>query len=348
MPNVSFLLPVHDGARYLAETLDSLLAQDYPDFDILAVDDGSTDATPAILAAYAAEHPRLRILTQPKGGLVEALNNGLGHLECAYVARIDADDICFPNRLSKQLDFMAFTGAAAISSKALHIDEVGNVLGVSGSYGIFNADPDWLPAIEPYLPHPFLFARLEVLEEVGYRHAHLAEDADLCWRLSERWPIAMQGKVLGHYRLHTDSISTRSLNAARVQAWFSQIAALNARRRQAGAEEVAYDVDMATARAAGESWAGLMALHTRQMTPAEAAQVRAGALLKLLDLARWRGYRPTVGDITAAAQAVRQFREMKDGNREEALQLIASTSATDEAGPQHGFSERMRGLLGLR
>lgn len=347
MPSVSFLLPVHNAARYLAETLESLLAQDYADFDILAVDDGSTDESPAILSTYAAGHPKLKILTQPNRGLVDTLNRALSVLDCAYVARIDADDLCFPDRLSKQLDFMAFTGAAAVSGKSLHIDEVGNVLGVAGSYGIFDADPNWLPAIEPYLPHPFLFARLDVLEQVGYRHAHLAEDADLCWRLAEQWPIAMQGAVLGQYRIHTDSISTSSLNSARVQAFFSQLAALNTRRRMAGAEEVAYDVDMSTAKAAADSWDGLMALMASQITGEEATHLRAGAALKLLDVASWRGYKPTAQDVAAAAHAIRSVRMLSEENRTEALKLISNITPDETTSSPRRLGHRMRGLLGL-
>ncbi|MFK7941748.1 MAG: glycosyltransferase family 2 protein [Paracoccaceae bacterium] len=346
MPNVSFLLPVYNGERFLAETLDSLLVQDYPDFDIVAVDDGSSDRTPEVLASYAADHPRIRILTKPNGGLVDALNHGLAQLDCAYVARIDADDICSANRLSLQLDFMAFTGAVAVSGKSLHIDEVGNVLGVSGSHGIFNADANWLPAIEPYLPHPFLFSRLDVLEEVGYRPAHLAEDADLCWRLAERWPIAMQGAVLGHYRIHTDSISTSSLTSARVQAFFSQLAALNARRRATDTDEVPYDVDMVSAKQAADSWDGLMALVAHQIDGDEAIHLRAASALKLLDLARWRGYSPTAGDITEAAHALRRVRELPEENREQAMQLISALPPADDAVPIRGFGDRLRGFLG--
>jgi glycosyltransferase involved in cell wall biosynthesis len=217
MPRVSFLLPVYNGERYLAETLESLLGQDYDDYDIVIVDDGSTDRTARLIDAVGS--PRITYLYKANGGLVDALNFGLERLDCDFVARIDADDICFPTRLSQQLDFIAFTGAAAVSGQSLHIDTAGQVLGLSGTFGIFNADPEWLPAIEPYLPHPFLFARLDVLRDLGYRHAHLAEDADLCWRLAEEWPIAMQTRVLGKYRLHDESVSTRSLHGARVQAY---------------------------------------------------------------------------------------------------------------------------------
>lgn len=326
MPEISFLLPVYNGARFLAETLDSLLAQDHPDFDIVIVDDGSTDATPEIIAQFP--DPRIRTIRQDNAGLVEALNTGLGVLDCTFVARIDADDLCAPDRLTRQRDFIDFTGAAAVSSRSLHIDEVGNILGVAGSYGIFNARADWLPAIEPYLPHPFMFARLDILRGIGgYRQAHLAEDADLCWRLAEDHPIAVQGEVLGRYRLHTNSVSARSLRAGRVQAYYSQIAALNLRRRRAGQPELAYTLSMAEAMARGDDWTALFAIYADHMSHEEALAVRAGSLLKLLDLASWRRYAPLAEDISTAVDALRQVREIDPQNRIEAERLIESSLA---------------------
>lgn len=326
MPEISFLLPVYNGARFLAETLDSLLVQDHPDFDIVIVDDGSTDATPEIIERF--RDPRIRTIRRENGGLVEALNHGLGMLDCAFVARIDADDLCAPDRLTRQRDFIDFTGASAVSSRSLHIDEVGNVLGVAGSYGIFNARADWLPAIEPYLPHPFLLARLDVLREIGgYRHAHLAEDADLCWRLADAVPIAVQGEVLGRYRLHTNSVSARSLRAGRVQAYYSQIAALNTRRRRAGVPELPYAPDLADAMERGDDWHQLFATYADQLDPDEKRHIRAASLLKLLDLASWRRYAPLAEDISAAADALRQIREIDPQNRAEAERLIESSMA---------------------
>ena len=345
MPRVSFLLPVYNGDRFLAETLTCVLAQDFDDYDVLVVDDGSTDGTAEVLADFA--EPKLRVLRRENGGLVAALNQGLEALDCELVARIDADDLCAPNRLSAQIDFMAFTDADAVSSRSLHIDEVGNVLGVSGAYGIFNARAEWLPAIEPYLPHPFMTAKLEVLRGIGgYRQAHLAEDADLCWRLAAGHRIAVQGEVLGRYRLHTNSISARSLRSGRVQALFSQIAALNELRRRASREELPYDISMAEAMAVADDWPGLFALYEGRLSEQEERHLSAAAPLKLLDLATWRQLQLQSEDVVAAAQAVRALPDMDAGNRTEAEKLIADKLANPDARPKRrSLGERLRGLL---
>lgn len=321
MPEISFLLPVFNGERYLAQTVRSLLQQDYDDYDIVIVDDGSTDRSREIIDRFRSD--RIRVLERPNGGLVEALNFGLERLDCDYVARIDADDVCYPHRLREQMAFMAFTSAAAVSARSLHIDEVGNILGVSGSYGIFSADAYALPAMEPYLPHPFMFARLDVMREIGgYRHAHLAEDADISWRLSEKHQIAVHGEVMGKYRLHTDSISAKSIRNGRVQAYFSQVAALNARRREASADEVTYDPSLGRALTAGADWDRLFAFHSEAVSAEEQAHVRAASHLKLLDLARFRSYQPEQDDIDRARAALKALPDLPEEEREPAEALI--------------------------
>ncbi|MEM7742421.1 MAG: glycosyltransferase family 2 protein [Pseudomonadota bacterium] len=332
MPEVSFLLPVHNGARYLSETLESVLSQDHGDFDVLVVDDGSTDSTPKIVEQLGSH--RVRYLAKAHGGLVDALNHGLLHMDCTFVARIDADDICFPQRISSQLDFLTFTGAVAVSSRSLHIDTAGHVLGLSAEHPLFDADPRFLPAKEPYLPHPFLLARLDALQELGYRHAHLAEDADLCWRLAERWPIALQRAVLGKYRLHETSVSARSLASARVQAFFSQLAALNTVRRGDGRKELPYRVSMTAALTAGaQGWDALMALYDADLTGDEATWLHNAALLKLFELASWRNFEPSVADIMTAGQVVRDIVDLGGTNLENARTLLESVCAPGEGAP---------------
>ncbi|MEM7060673.1 MAG: glycosyltransferase family 2 protein [Pseudomonadota bacterium] len=321
MPEISFLMPVHNGARFLAETLESLLTQDHPDYDIIVVDDGSTDESRAIIDRY--DDPRIHVLEQPQGGLVSALNFALPQMDCRYIARIDADDICFPTRLSQQLDFLTFVDAAAVSCRSLHIDEVGNVLDLSVAYQLFEADASSLPALEPYLPHPFLFIRRDVLEEVGgYRHAHLAEDSDLCWRLDERWRIALQRDVLGKYRLHTDSISSRSVRHGRTQAFFSQIAALNSKRRRAGETELPYTLGLSDALEEAGSWDQLFQLYYGYLTDEEVLWLRAAAPLKLLDLAWWRPHQIESDDIERAAKALARVPGLTSEARAEARALI--------------------------
>ncbi len=105
-PHVSVLLPVFNAGATLADALDSLLRQRLQSFEILAVDDGSTDNTPEILTAYAARDARVRPLLQPHTGLVQALNHGLASARGRYIARMDGDDICMPDRLQAQCAFL--------------------------------------------------------------------------------------------------------------------------------------------------------------------------------------------------------------------------------------------------
>ncbi len=107
LPTVSVLLPVHNGADTLPQALHSLSTQTLTDFEILAVDDGSTDGTPDVLAAFQNHDPRLRILPLPRSGLVPALNAGLAQAQGRYIARMDADDICHPDRLRLQTRYLS-------------------------------------------------------------------------------------------------------------------------------------------------------------------------------------------------------------------------------------------------
>lgn len=117
-PDISVLLPVRNGAAHLAEALDSLLAQTDADFEIVAIDDGSTDATPAILAGYADK--RLAVLRNEEGGgLPRALNAGLAAARGALVARHDADDICLPGRLARQAARLSETGSSVCFGRAV-------------------------------------------------------------------------------------------------------------------------------------------------------------------------------------------------------------------------------------
>src|SRR5207302_689224 len=103
-PLISVLLPVRDGARYLREALASVLAQTLADFELLVVDDGSEDETPAILAGVA--DGRLRAIRQDRLGLVAALNRGIEEARAPLLARMDADDVSLPERLERQAAYL--------------------------------------------------------------------------------------------------------------------------------------------------------------------------------------------------------------------------------------------------
>src|SRR5690606_27684846 len=105
-PAVSVLLPVHNGARFLPATLQSLWRQTFTDFEVVAVDDASTDDTPVILAAEG--DARLRVTRNEANlGLVGTLNRGLRLCRGSFVARIDDDDLCEPERLAEQVRYLS-------------------------------------------------------------------------------------------------------------------------------------------------------------------------------------------------------------------------------------------------
>src|SRR5437867_9556704 len=104
VPRVSVLMPVRDGERFVREAVESILGQTFQNFELLIVDDGSTDATPSILLEFT--DPRLVRLRQDRAGLIAALNRGLDLARGEYIARMDADDIALPRRLERQVKFL--------------------------------------------------------------------------------------------------------------------------------------------------------------------------------------------------------------------------------------------------
>ncbi len=209
-PRISVLLPVRDGLPYLEECLESLANQSFRDFEIVAVDDGSTDGSRELLGAWAARDRRFRVLARRPAGLVAALNRGLADCRAPLVARMDADDRCDPRRLELQLAALeADRSLDVVSCLVSHFpdEEVGDG---------FRRYEEWLNAlvehedilrerfIESPLPHPSVLCRRAVLLEVGgYRDVGFPEDYDLWLRLAASGArFAKVPEVLLHWREH--------------------------------------------------------------------------------------------------------------------------------------------------
>lgn len=105
-PPVSVLLPVRDAARWLDEAAASLEAQTFADFEVLAVDDGSSDASPDLLRAWAERDRRVRVVRQEASGIVPALERARALARGTFLARMDADDVAEPERLARQVDLL--------------------------------------------------------------------------------------------------------------------------------------------------------------------------------------------------------------------------------------------------
>ena len=105
-PRISVLMPVYQAERYLEEAVESILAQSFDNFELLALDDGSTDASPDILEALARRDDRIRVRRTEHAGLVSQLNQGLAEARGEFIARMDADDVSHPARFERQLAYL--------------------------------------------------------------------------------------------------------------------------------------------------------------------------------------------------------------------------------------------------
>jgi len=127
MPQISVLMSAYNADRYISETIESVLNQTYSDFEFIIIDDGSTDRTKEIITGY--KDPRILYFYFENAGLSAALNKGLKISKGKYIARIDADDICYPNRFEKQYKFMEDNPSYAVCGSCTDvIDEVGDYI----------------------------------------------------------------------------------------------------------------------------------------------------------------------------------------------------------------------------
>jgi glycosyltransferase involved in cell wall biosynthesis len=233
-PEVSVLMPARDAARWLAEAVESILAQTFASFELLVIDDGSTDDTARLLSRFAERDGRVKVLSGPARGLVAALNEGLAAARAPLIARLDADDIAHPERLAKQVAFLAdHPDVGVVGSWAQEIDSRGRPLGLRAPETCPDRLSRLLARTNP-LVHSSVMARTQLLRDLGgYRCAfEAAEDYDLWLRVADQARLANLSDVLVSYRIHDGSVSGCKLLRQGFSARLARRAAMT--RRQAG------------------------------------------------------------------------------------------------------------------
>ncbi len=190
MPLISILMPVRNEERYLPGALDSLYRQSCTDWELIAVDDGSSDRTAAILAGAASRDSRVIVIRREGGGLVAALNAGLEACRSPLLARFDGDDISHPRRLEQQASYLeAHPETGLVACGFRHFPRSGIKQGMIDYETWQNGLTDHFLIIrdlfvESPFVHPSIMARRSILEEVGgYHDAGWPEDYDLWLRM---------------------------------------------------------------------------------------------------------------------------------------------------------------------
>lgn len=207
-PIVTILMPVYNGALYLREAMDSIFAQSFTEFELLVINDGSTDNTLAILQSYNDE--RLRIITQQNAGVSAALNRGLLEAKGYFIARVDSDDVCATNRLEKQIQFLkTHEDYVLIGSDADYMDKDGEFVFYYQNTGHNNEEIQ-----QRYMEHcPFIhstviFVKSIVLQLGGYdTNAHLFEDYFLWIKLIKLGKVANLPEPLMNIRFNPESVT---------------------------------------------------------------------------------------------------------------------------------------------
>ena len=217
---ISVVMPCRNSERFLRTAVNSLLAQTYPYFELIAIEDGSTDKTGDILREYQARDSRVRLFYHEiSEGVVASLNEGCGKCCGEFIARMDSDDIAAPDRFEKQLRFMTeHPEVSACGSAVALIDENDHILGhrqypqqdVAIRQRLFYANP---------MAHPSVMLRKEHLKQLPYVYDSAwpcVEDYELWFRLSQCGKLCNLPEILLSYRISGQSVKS---NRTRRMLW---------------------------------------------------------------------------------------------------------------------------------
>ena len=215
-PDLSVVMSVYNGEKYLSEAIESVLSQTYRDFEFIIIDDGSTDGSLRILHDYAGRDPRVRVIEQENTGLTVALCRGLDLSGGTYVARMDADDISLPQRFEKQLALLVSRPDLSACTCDVERFSDDGAISTTSKMGV---DPRLIPLYLCFANRieghgQVMFRRSAYDAAGGYDPSfRYAQDYDLWTRLLDVGGFGVVDETLYKFRTGHDSISKRSKSA---------------------------------------------------------------------------------------------------------------------------------------
>jgi glycosyltransferase involved in cell wall biosynthesis len=217
---ISVILPVYNAADFVASAIESILQQTFQDFELIVIDDGSTDNSLEVIHRYLS-NPKVKVIKGEHKGLSCALNLGIAEAQYDWVARMDADDIAMPERFQRQLEATrSLPQVVAWGTYAFYISAKGKKLGLasSGPTSIEDFEGQREEGHLVQLIHPTVILKKEiVLAAGGYRtEFEPVEDLDLFNRMAAYGPILAIPEPMLQYRIHNQSVSMKRFFFQRV------------------------------------------------------------------------------------------------------------------------------------
>lgn len=282
-PLVSVVMPVFNAEKYLPSAVRSILRQDYPNIELIAINDGSSDRSEAVLAKFARDDPRLRVISRENRGVTATLNQGLALARGDLIARMDADDISYPRRLSLQVS--RFQANPRLALCGCHYDTILFDHKISSSEPLDCVTQEELAMLSLFftmLLHPTVMFRRSVIgaEHLTYDDGYpFAEDFELFRRIAREHPVELLRTRQLAYRVHPGSVSATRKSVMR--RTHLRIVEENFHRADlgvsaAGVAEIAEVVSVKTVTRAAKFIRELDGLSTRDASSLRAA-VAAGA-----------------------------------------------------------------------
>ena len=210
-PLVSVVIPAYNASKWIGETLESVLAQDFTDFEVVVVDDGSIDDTAQVVAGYGG---RVCLIRKQKGGVSSARNVGIRAARGEYIAFVDADDLWAKEKLRLQVDLLKRTGLAWVYCDGVAFDDKSGRRLFRFGKANRQYDGDILKSLflASFIPSPTPVIRRSVFGKAGLFNEKtnmrpIGEDWDMWLRIAAIYPVALIPQPLAYYRVHSASIS---------------------------------------------------------------------------------------------------------------------------------------------
>ena len=205
---ISVILPVYNGEAYLQKSIESILNQTYKNFELIIVNDGSIDKSDLIIQKYLSIK-KVKYISRPNKGLIYSLNEAIKFSKGEYIARMDQDDICYPQRLERQINFMVKNNVDVCGSDYEIINDKGRVIGKKDSLNL-NFDLILSAMMVPFIHPSVMFKNIFQSNKVFYGDDNkiIAEDYDLWIKLiMMKFKFGNLNEVLIQYRKTAFSLS---------------------------------------------------------------------------------------------------------------------------------------------